>query len=185
MLVAFLCVCVTTLCALAGPLLVRRGIDQGIRAKDSDSLNNSVALYLIVAVVAYVFGRAQFLYLNRTGESFLRVLRLAVFRQMQRQSMAFYDRNKAGVLVARMTADIESMAELVQWGLMQFLSSFLLLFFAFFLLMSLSWELTLVSLIVFPFLIFIYVVVHAGLRGPDLDWKDRCHRGRYLRSFAK
>ena len=55
MLIAFLCVCVTTLCALAGPLLVRRGIDQGIRAKNSDSLNISVALYLVVAVVAYVF----------------------------------------------------------------------------------------------------------------------------------
>jgi ATP-binding cassette subfamily B protein len=72
---------------------------------------------------------------------------------MQRQSMAFFDREKAGVLVARMTADVESMSELVQWGLMQFLSSFLLLFFAFFLLMSMSWQLTLISLIVFPFLI--------------------------------
>ncbi|MTA71394.1 MAG: ABC transporter ATP-binding protein, partial [Actinobacteria bacterium] len=67
--------------------------------------------------------------------------------------MAFFDREKAGVLVARMTADIESMAELVQWGLMQFLSAFLLLFLAFFLLLSLSWELTLITLIVFPFLI--------------------------------
>jgi len=107
MYVAFACVCVTTLCALAGPLLVRRGIDLGIRGKDPTSLNISVGVYLLVALVAYVFGRAQFLYLNRTGESFLRVLRLAVFRQMQRQSMEFYDRNKAGVLVARMTADIE------------------------------------------------------------------------------
>jgi ATP-binding cassette subfamily B protein len=67
--------------------------------------------------------------------------------------MAFFDREKAGVLVARMTADVESMSELVQWGLMQFLSSFLLLFFAFFLLLSMSWQLTLISLIVFPFLI--------------------------------
>lgn len=153
MLVAFLCVCVTTLCALAGPLLVRRGIDQGIRAKDSDSLNSSVALYLIVAVVAYVFGRAQFLYLNRTGESFLRVLRLAVFRQMQRQSMAFYDRNKAGVLVARMTADIESMAELVQWGLLQFIAAGMLIVFALILLTTLSWQLTIVALLVMPLLI--------------------------------
>jgi len=91
--------------------------------------------------------------LNKAGEGFLRLLRVKVFAQLQRQSMAFFDREKAGVLVARMTADIESMAELVQWGLMQFLSAFLLLFLAFFLLLSLSWQLTLITLIVFPFLI--------------------------------
>jgi ATP-binding cassette subfamily B protein len=150
---AFACVCVTTVCALAGPVLVKHGIDAGIRANDGGELNLSVAIYLLVAFLAYVFGRMQFLYLNRTGESFLRVLRLAVFRQMQRQSMAFYDRNKAGVLVARMTADIESMAELVQWGLLQFIAAGMLLVFAFFVLLTLSWQLTIVALLVMPLLI--------------------------------
>jgi len=153
MWMAFACVCVTTVCALAGPVLVRHGIDAGIRANDVGELNLSVAIYLLVAFLAYVFGRMQFLYLNRTGESFLRVLRLAVFRQMQRQSMAFYDRNKAGVLVARMTADIESMAELVQWGLLQFIAAGMLLVFAFFVLLTLSWQLTIVALLVMPLLI--------------------------------
>ena len=153
MWMAFACVCVTTVCALAGPVLVKHGIDAGIRANDVGELNLSVALYLMVACLAYVFGRMQFLYLNRTGESFLRVLRLAVFRQMQRQSMAFYDRNKAGVLVARMTADIESMAELVQWGLLQFIAAGMLLVFAFFVLLTLSWQLTIVALLVMPLLI--------------------------------
>lgn len=153
MWMAFGCVCVTTVCALAGPVLVKHGIDAGIRAKNVGQLNLSVGLYLLVACFAYVFGRMQFLYLNRTGESFLRVLRLAVFRQMQRQSMAFYDRNKAGVLVARMTADIESMAELVQWGLLQFIAAGMLLIFAFFLLLTLSWQLTLVALLVMPILV--------------------------------
>ena len=153
MWMAFACVCVTTVCALSGPVLVKHGIDAGIRANDVGELNLSVALYLMVACLAYVFGRMQFLYLNRTGESFLRVLRLAVFRQMQRQSMAFYDRNKAGVLVARMTADIESMAELVQWGLLQFIAAGMLLVFAFFVLLTLSWQLTIVALLVMPLLI--------------------------------
>ena len=153
MWMAFACVCVTTVCALAGPVLVKHGIDAGIRANDVGELNLSVAIYLLVAFLAYVFGRMQFLYLNRTGESFLRVLRLAVFRQMQRQSMAFYDRNKAGVLVARMTADIESMAELVQWGLLQFIAAGMLLVFAFFVLLTLSWQLTIVALLVMPLLV--------------------------------
>ena len=173
MYVAFACVCVTTLCALAGPLLVRRGIDLGIRGEDPTSLNISVGVYLLVALIAYVFGRAQFLYLNRTGESFLRVLRLAVFRQMQRQSMAFYDRNKAGVLVARMTADIESMAELVQWGLLQFLAAGMLIVFALVLLATLSWQLTIVALLVMPILIAASVKFQRDSNKAYLTVRDR------------
>ena len=173
MYVAFACVCVTTLCALAGPLLVRRGSDLGIRGKDPTSLNISVGVYLLVALIAYVFGRAQFLYLNRTGESFLRVLRLAVFRQMQRQSMAFYDRNKAGVLVARMTADIVSMAELVQWGLLQFLAAGMLIVFALVLLATLSWQLTIVALLVMPILIAASVKFQRDSNKAYLTVRDR------------
>jgi ATP-binding cassette subfamily B protein len=150
---ALVLVTFSVLCTLAGPVLVRHGIDSGIRKSDADVLNITVVLYLVVVAIAYVIGRMQYVVLNSAGEGFLRLLRIRVFGQMQRQSMAFFDREKAGVLVARMTADIESMAELVQWGLMQFLASFLLLFFALFLLLSLSWQLTLISLLVFPFLI--------------------------------
>jgi ATP-binding cassette subfamily B protein len=150
---ALVLVTITVACTLAGPVLVRHGIDAGINAKDTRALNLTVIAYLVVVAIAYVIGRMQYVVLNKAGEGFLRLLRVKVFAQLQRQSMAFFDREKAGVLVARMTADIESMAELVQWGLMQFLSAFLLLFLAFFLLLSLSWQLTLITLIVFPFLI--------------------------------
>ena len=150
---AMILVTISTICTLAGPVLVRHGIDAGIKAKDERALNFTVVAYLVVTAIAYVVGRAQYVSLNSAGEGFLRILRVKVFAQLQRQSMAFFDREKAGVLVARMTADIESMAELVQWGLMQFLSAFLPLFLAFFLLLSLSWQPTLITLIVFPFLI--------------------------------
>lgn len=153
MYISLACVCVTTVTTLTGPLLVRYGIDSGIRAKNPRQLNRAVIAYLLVTAIAYVFGRMQYLYLNRTGESFLRVLRVAVFKQMQRQSMAFFDRNKAGVLVARMTADIESMAELVQWGLMQFVAAGMLMVFAIVVLFSMSWQLTLVALLVMPVLL--------------------------------
>lgn len=150
---ALVLVIITVACTLAGPVLVRHGIDAGIKAKDARALNITVVAYLVVVAIAYVIGRMQYVVLNKAGEGFLQLLRVKVFAQLQRQSMAFFDREKAGVLVARMTADIESMAELVQWGLMQFLSAFLLLFFAFFVLLSMSWQLTLITLIVFPFLI--------------------------------
>ena len=62
--------------------------------------------------------------------------------------MAFYDRNKAGVLVSRMTADIESMGELIQWGLLQFVSAGLLVVITLLVMLVISWQLTLAVLVV-------------------------------------
>jgi ATP-binding cassette subfamily B protein len=80
-------------------------------------------------------------------------LRIRLFGHIQRQSLAFFDRNKAGVLVSRMTADIESMSELVQWGLLQFVSATLLIAFALVVLLLMSWQLTLLGLLVVPFIV--------------------------------
>ena len=70
--------------------------------------------------IAYFVARVQIMVVGRIGEGFLRDLRMRVFDHLQSLSLAFYDREKAGVLVSRMTSDVDSMAELVQFGLLQF-----------------------------------------------------------------
>jgi ATP-binding cassette subfamily B protein len=145
-------VALSTSATLLGPLIVRYGIDQGIRAGDGGALNVAVGLYVAVAVVAYLGSRQQYVFVNRTGEGFLRSLRMRLFGHIERQSLGFFDRNQAGVLVSRMTADIESMSELVQWGLLQFVSASLLLSFALIVLLVMSWQLTLLALLVMPFI---------------------------------
>jgi ATP-binding cassette subfamily B protein len=142
-----------TLVTLAGPTLVRFAIDNGIKVKDGSALNQVVVLYVIVTIIGYFAGRLQYLTINRAGEGFLRELRITVFDKLQKQSMSYFDREKAGVLVSRMTADIESMAELIQFGLLQFVSAFLLLCLATILLFVMSWQLSLVTMLVLPMLI--------------------------------
>ena len=146
-------VILSTSTTVVGPLLLRYGIDEGIRADDAGALNLAIALYVIIAAIAFFGARQQYLFVNRAGEGFLRTLRLRLFGHIQRQSLAFFDRNQAGVLVSRMTADIESMAELVQWGLVQFVGATILLSFSLVVLMILSWELTLLALLVMPFIV--------------------------------
>ena len=143
----------STSTTLLGPLLLRYGIDSGIRADDPGALNLAVALYIGVALVAFLGGRQQYVYVNRAGEGFLHALRIRLFGHIQKQSLAFFDRNQAGVLVSRMTADIESMSELVQWGLLQFVSAAILVTFALVVLLIMSWELTLLALLVMPFIV--------------------------------
>jgi ATP-binding cassette, subfamily B, bacterial len=153
MLTALGCVTLVTIATLTGPVLVRHGIDAGVRAGDASALNAAVFGYVAVTLVSYLAARQQYLSLNLAGEGFLRDLRIRVFQRLQQQSLAFYDRYQAGVLVSRMTADIESMGELVQWGLLQFLGALMLLLLAIGLLLALSWQLTLVAFVVLPVII--------------------------------
>lgn len=146
-------VAISTSTTLLGPLLLRYGIDSGIRAGDPGALNLAIGLYVVVAIAAYLGSRQQYVYVNRAGEGFLRALRLRLFGHIQKQGLAFFDRNQAGVLVSRMTADIESMSELVQWGLLQFVSAAILLSFALVVLLIMSWQLTLLALLVMPIII--------------------------------
>ncbi|HSL73839.1 MAG TPA: ABC transporter ATP-binding protein [Ilumatobacteraceae bacterium] len=143
----------STLGVVLGPVILRWGIDSGITPRDSTVLRNAVLAFLGVTAMSYLAARQQFIFVNRAGEGFLRALRIRVFDHIQKQSLAFFDRNKSGVLVARMTADIESMSELVQWGLLQFVAAVLLVFFALVLSFLMSWQLALVGLLVMPIII--------------------------------
>lgn len=146
-------VALSTTSLLLGPVIVRYGIDEGIDGGNVDTLRNAVIAYMAVVVVAYLAARQQYIFVNRAGEGFLRSLRIRTFDHIQKQSLAFFDRHQSGVLVSRMTADIESMAELVQWGLLQFVAAVFLISIALILMLTLSWQLTIVALLVMPVII--------------------------------
>jgi ATP-binding cassette subfamily B protein len=162
-----------TLVTLAGPTLVRFAIDNGIKVKDGSALNKVVVLYVIVTIIGYFAGRLQYITINRAGEGFLRELRITVFDKLQKQSMSYFDREKAGVLVSRMTADIESMAELIQFGLLQFVSAFLLLCLATILLFVMSWQLSLVTMLVLPMLIIASIRFQRTSNHAYLDVREK------------
>lgn len=166
-------VTVSTACTVAGPLLVKLATDRGVRRGSVGALNVAVVAYCVVVVVNYLVGRQQYLAINTAGEGFLRDLRVRVFDRLQAQSMAFHDRNKAGVLVSRMTADIESMGELIQWGLLQFVSAGLLLVVTLIVLAVISWELTVVVLLVLPVLIAASVRFQRRSNTAYLDVRER------------
>ena len=187
---------VWTLTTLAGPLLVRYGIDQGITPGDAAALDAAVVAYVLVAVVAYVVYRSQVRVVSQVGESFLRDLRLRVFDKLQRLSMPFYDREKAGVVVSRMTSDIDSMAELVQMGLLQFVSNVLLLVLSIVVLVVVSWQLALVCLVALPFVVLAsikfqrdsneaYLVVRDQIGGTLSNLQESIAGVRVIQAFGR
>lgn len=166
-------VTVSTLMVLAGPYLLKVGIDRGIRPGELRVLNLAVAAYVVVAIVAYLASRTQVLLISRAGEGFLRDLRTRVFDHLLRLSMPFYDRQKAGVIVSRMTSDVDSLQELVQQGLLQLVASLLLIIGSIIFLAIVSWELLLLCLIPLPFVVLASVKFQRDSNDAYLTVRDR------------
>ena len=169
---ALLMVVLWTATTLAGPFLVRYGIDHGIKAGDGGALDVAVIGYIAVAAVSYVTYRFQVLLISGIGESFLRDLRLRVFDHLQRLSMPFYDREKAGVIVSRMTSDVDSMQELVQMGLLMFVSNGLLLTVSVVVLAAVSWKLLALSVICLPAVVVASIKFQRDSNAAYLEVRD-------------
>jgi ATP-binding cassette, subfamily B, bacterial len=139
-----------TSCLLAGPALVRHGIDAGLKPHDAGALNLSALLYLFAAIAGLFFGGAVIRMVAKVGEAFLRDLRSRVFRHLMSLGMDFFEREKTGKLVARMTSDMDALQELVQTGLVMFVQNGLLFVGAILVIFLMSWKLAICTLVVVP-----------------------------------
>src|SRR6266511_38354 len=139
-----------TACLLAGPALVRYGIDHGLKPGDGAALNRAALLYLLIAFLGAYLGRSVIRMVARVGETFLRDLRERVFRHLLGLGLEFFEREQTGRLVARMTSDIEALQELVSLGLVMFVQNGLIFVGAIAAIFLLSWQLALFTLVVVP-----------------------------------
>ncbi|HEY4410598.1 MAG TPA: ABC transporter ATP-binding protein [Acidimicrobiia bacterium] len=118
-----LLVVVSQAAALAGPLLVRLGIDRGIPpllpggGGDPTALLVVVAALGAVAVIQAVTFRAFFFQSGRIGEDVVLSLRGRLYDHVGRLSLSFHERFTSGRVIARLTSDVESLGELMQEGL--------------------------------------------------------------------
>ena len=114
---AFALVVVETLALQAGPLLTQIGLDRAILPRDGRMLVYVGIAYLAAVLVNVAASRARIAYTGRLGERLMQQLRVRVFSHLQRQSLDFYTGEKTGVLMTRMTSDIDALAALFQDGL--------------------------------------------------------------------
>jgi ATP-binding cassette subfamily B protein len=117
----FLMVGVEVMCQQIGPRLTQYAIDHGVAHQDFSVLKRSVAFYLLAIVVAIAVGNVRVRLAGRAGEDILYKLRVSIFTQIQRLSMDYFGREKAGVIMTRMTSDVEVLQLLFQEGFIQLL----------------------------------------------------------------
>jgi ATP-binding cassette subfamily B protein len=141
-----------TAAALVPPLLIGAAVDD-VKNGNTSSLGLLVTAFVGVSLVGVGASYAQTYFTGWTGERMLADLRNHLFRHLQRLSLGFYERNRAGVLISRLTNDVEALDQLVTDGVTSLVQNTLLLLGAAILMFVLSWQLALATLTIIPFLI--------------------------------
>lgn len=108
---------------LAPPYLAMVAIDDGIKKDDAGVLTLVVVLFVVSAMALWAATYSLTYMTGWVGQRVLRDLRLRTFDHLQRQSAGFYSRRKTGVLVSRLTNDVEALDQLVTNGLVTFVQS--------------------------------------------------------------
>ena len=151
-LAMFIALVAATAAALAPAPLAKLAIDQGIQHHDTAALDRIVVVFLASAVIYGIATYAQTYLVGWVGQRALQDLRLKLFAHMQSLSIGFYSRNRAGVLISRMTNDVEALDQLVEDGLATLIQSSLTLLGVVVILLVLNFHLALLTFIALPIL---------------------------------
>ncbi|HWT91351.1 MAG TPA: ABC transporter ATP-binding protein, partial [Solirubrobacterales bacterium] len=161
----FLGLALATAAGLAPPYLAGKAIDSGILAGDVGALDQIVAAFVAVAVVYAAATYLQTYMVGWVGTRVLQDLRQRVFTHIQSMSIGFFTRRSPGVLISRMTNDIEALNQLVTTGVVTMFSSTLTLIGVDVILLLLDLQLALVTFLTFPLLAIaslVFRIVSAG-----------------------
>ncbi len=148
----FVSLVAATAAALAPAPLAKIAIDQGIQQHDTAVLDRIVVVFLASAVVYGIATYAQTYLVGWVGQRALQDLRLKLFAHLQALSIGFYSRNRAGVIISRLTNDVEALDQLVEDGLATLIQSSLTLLGVVVILLVLDFHLALLTFIALPIL---------------------------------
>jgi ABC-type multidrug transport system fused ATPase/permease subunit len=143
---------VGTAASLAPPLLAKIAIDRGIARHDTTALALVVVAFLASAVIVWVMTYLQTYLVGWVGQRVLADLRIRIFTHLQSLPIGFYESRPAGVLISRMTNDVEALDSLVTDSVVTLFQAGLTLIGTVVILLTLDLKLALITFCVFPLL---------------------------------
>jgi ATP-binding cassette subfamily B protein len=141
-----------TAAALAPPLLAKAAIDSGIEKHDTTALVLIVIAFLAAAVLFWVMTYVQTYLVGWVGQRVLADLRIRIFTHLQTLPIGFYESRPAGVLISRITNDVEALDSLVTDSVVTLFQSGLILLGTIGILLALDVKLALLTFCIFPIL---------------------------------
>ena len=137
---------------MIGPQLISRGIDNGVMQYDYQYLLIQCLFYFLTLVVLYFVTSKALLSIGLVGESYVKSIREKLFRHLSSLDINYFEKNKTGVLVARMTSDMQSLNEFAREGGSSILTSLLTIFGATIAVFLVDVQLSLLSFLILPLL---------------------------------
>jgi ATP-binding cassette subfamily B protein len=162
-----------TAVSLAAPLLAKIAIDRGIERHDPHVIDVVALVYLVLVVIRPVLERVIVLASARAGERFMGDLRVAAYDRLQALSMPFFEETRAGVLVSRLTADVQTLTTFTRLVLVEVVGSVLLFVVTLIILVTLSPLLSVVMLVSVPILVWSSLRYGKRSRPAFLALRDR------------
>jgi ABC-type multidrug transport system fused ATPase/permease subunit len=161
----FVALLAATGAGLAPPYLAGKAIDDGIRAGDLDALYVIVVVFLGAALIYWGATYLQTYLVGWVGQRALQDLRQRIFSHLQAMSIGFFTRQRPGVLISRLTNDVQALDSLVTDGVVTLFSSTLTLVGVVVILLLLDVPLALVTFLTFPLLAVASVVFRVAAAG--------------------
>jgi ATP-binding cassette subfamily B protein len=118
-----LLVALDALASLAGPILVKEGIDNGVATGSKAVVLVASAIYLVITLADLIDEIGSTFVTGRTAQRVMMSLRIRIWAHLQRLSLDYYEREMAGRIMTRMTTDIDQFESLIQNGLLSALVS--------------------------------------------------------------
>ncbi|NMH97856.1 ABC transporter ATP-binding protein [Pseudonocardia sp. K10HN5] len=123
LLAGLVLVVLDALVTLAGPVLVKTGIDEGVATGSKAVLFTASAVYLVITLADLIDEIGETFVTGRTAQRVMLSLRIRIWAQLQRLSLDYYEREMAGRIMTRMTTDVDQFESLIQNGLLSALVS--------------------------------------------------------------
>ena len=150
---------------VATPLLLRRLIDEGVIPKNTELVTNLAIAVGVIAVADALFSMAGRWFSSRIGEGLIYDLRKQIFEHVQKQSIAFFTRTQTGALISRLNSDVIGAQQAFTSTLSGVISNLLSLILVALAMFTLSWQITLISLVLLPVFLITTKCVCRKLQG--------------------
>ena len=137
---------------MIGPQLISRGIDEGVLKSNYSYLLEQSLYYFITLVLLYFVASKALLAIGLVGESYVKSVREKLFRHLSSLDISYFEKNKTGVLVARMTSDMQSLNEFAREGASSVITALLTIFGATIAVFLVDAQLALLSFLILPLL---------------------------------
>lgn len=146
-------VIIDAILVVATPLLLKILVDDGVVPGRSDIVTNFALIVALLAFADAIFSMLGRWFSSRIGEGLIYDLRSQVFEHVQKQSIAFFTRTQTGSLISRINSDVIGAQQAFTSTLSGIVSNSLTLVLVTIAMLTLSWQITLVSLILLPIFI--------------------------------